>query len=402
MSSSETRMATSDGPRIQRFVEDIFRSLHRVEQHRWARAYLRALLQGSGKKTPRRMAQEDFLPTAAMRGLHQFINASSWDWRPVRRGLARRVAATASPYAWTVAELVIPKNGEHSVGVHRRVDPATRQTVNCQRALGLFLAGAQGAFPVDWSLVLSGPWDGDPERRRRARIPEGEKERPVGAYVLDYAADAVTLPHGAGLPWVLDLTRCDDAAGVLTGLARERLDVLAEVDPGQVVLAGQHTPTVRTVGGLMGVRHARQPHVMMRQAPDGRTKAVTIHTYTGTVRLPQLAGADGGSRAYRILERPALDGRLPARYWLTSLTDRPVDEVLSLVRGRTAALSAVSVLQNRLGVLDFEGRSFPGWHHHMTMASAAYAYQYLDDDPGHPLDPPPAARAAEPSRAGAS
>jgi hypothetical protein len=383
---------------MQTFVEDVFHSLHRVEQRRWAQSYLWSLIHGSGKKTPRRMARADSLPSAAMRGLHQFINASPWEWQPVRRRLAERVAAGPAPYAWTVAELIIPKSGGHSVGVHRRVDPATGQPVNCQRALGLFLVGSK-SFPVDWSLVLSGPWDWDRQRRRRTRIPEEEKERPVGAYVLDYAADAVTLPHVAGLPWVLDLTRCDDAAGVLAGLARERLDMVCEVDPGQVVLVGQHTPNVSTVGALMGIRHARQPHVMVWQTPDGRTKVVPIHAYAGTVRLPQLgAGVDGASRTYRILERPAPDGRLPARYWITSLTDRRVDEVLSLVRARTAALSTVSVLQNRFGVLDFEGRSFPGWHHHMTMASAAYVYQHLDVASGSaPVRS--AAPAAEPSRA---
>ncbi|EST33373.1 hypothetical protein M878_13010 [Streptomyces roseochromogenus subsp. oscitans DS 12.976] len=351
------------------------------------------MIHGSGKKTPRRMARMGSLPSSAAHGLHQFINASPWEWQPVRRRLAQRVAAESVPYAWAVAELIIPKSGGHSVGVHRRVDPATGQPVNCQRAVGLFLAGDSHAFPVDWSLVLNGPWDWDRQRRRRTRIPEEEKERPVGARVLDYAADAVTLPRAAGLPWVLDLTRCDDAAGVLAGLARERLDVVCEVDPGQVVLVGQHTPTVSTVGALMGIGHARQPHVMVRQTPDGRTKVVPIHAYAGTVRLPQLAaGSDGAARTYRVLERPAPDGRLPARYWITSLTERPVDEVLSLVRGRTAALSAVSGLQDRFGALDFEGRSFPGWHHHMTMASAAYVYQYLDGTSGSAsLPPAPAA-----------
>ncbi|MGW5605753.1 IS701 family transposase [Streptomyces sp. NPDC003753] len=383
MPTSEARTAATEGARFHRFTEDVFRSLHRVEQRRWARAYLWALIHGSGKKTPRHMARSEALPASAIQGLHQFINASPWDWRPVRRRLALRVAASAAPYAWTVAELIIPKTGKHSVGVHRRLDPVTGREVNCQRALGLYLAGESHSFPVDWSLVLSGPWDWDPQRRRRSRIPEEERERPVGAYVLDHAADAVTLPHVAGLPWVLDLTRCDDAAGVLAGLARERLDVVCEVDPGQVVLVGQHTPTVSTVGAVMGIRHARQPHVMVQHTREGGAKAVPIYAYADTVRLPQLAvGADGAARTYRILERPASDGRVPARYWITSLTDRPVDEVLSLVRGRTAALSAVKALQDRFGVLDFEGRSFPGWHHHMTMASAAYVYQYLDGASG--------------------
>lgn len=67
---------------------------------------------------------------------------------------------------------------------------------------------------------------------------------------------------------------------------------------------------------------------------------------------------------------------------MTTLTDRRVEEVLRLTRSRAAALSTVATLQKRFGVLDFEGRSFPGWHHHMTMALAAYAYQHLYAAPG--------------------
>lgn len=165
----------------------------------------------------------------AWRELHRRRRCRTHRWQPVRRRLAQRVAAVAAPYAWTIAELVIPKSGGHSVGVRRRTDPATGQAANCQRALGLFLAGGGHAFPVDWNLMLSGPWDWDQQRRRRARIPKEEKERSVRAHVLDYAADVIAFPLVAELPWVLDLTGCEDAAGVLVGLARKRLDV---VDPG--------------------------------------------------------------------------------------------------------------------------------------------------------------------------
>ncbi|MFD0431908.1 hypothetical protein ACFQ60_46150 [Streptomyces zhihengii] len=42
--------------------------------------------------------------------------------------------------------------------------------------------------------------------------------------------------------------------------------------------------------------------------------------------------------------------------------------------------AAVRDVQNELGLLDFEGRSFPGWHHHMTLASAAYLYRRLETE----------------------
>jgi hypothetical protein len=390
MSSGEIRAAaTSEEARMQTFLEEIFRPLHRAEQRRWARAYLRGLLYVTGRKTPRRMARVEALPPTAAQGLHQFINASPWDWEPVRRRLALRMATSVSPYAWTVAELIIPKRGEHSVGVHRRLDPATGLTVNCQRAVGLFLAAGAHCFPVDWSLVLDEAWGRNQQRRLRARIPEAETARPVGGHVLRLAAGVVAQPRLPEVPWVLDLTRRNDAGGVLAGLARQRLDIVCEVDPGQVVFTGHRFPTVITVGELMEGRYARQQQAITRQAADGATRVIPIHIYAGTVRLPRRsAGRDDGSVAYRVLQRPAPDGRRPARYWITSLTDRSVEDVMAPVRSRAAVRTAVAALQERFGVLDFEGRSFPGWHHHMTMASAAYAFRYLPGGPAlAPLAP---------------
>ncbi|WP_444875594.1 IS701 family transposase [Streptomyces mayonensis] len=384
MSSSEICAAEpGDGAYMQTFMDEIFPAFQRPEQRRWAQTYLWALLHAPGKKTPRRMALGRPLPSAAAHGLHQFINASPWEWNPVRSRLARRVATRTTPDAWTVAELIIPKRGEHSVGVHRRVDPVTGRSVNCQRALVLFLASGTQCYPVDWSLVLDGAWNPDRERGRRARIPGSEAGRTPADHVIGYAAGVAAQPPLAGLPWVLDLTRCVDAAGVLAGLRRLHADMVCEVAPDHpVLLTGRHTPVATTVSALMEVRHARQTHVLLRQTPNGHVRPVPVHIYAGTVGAPRSGvGDDAGARPYRILERPDPDGRQPARYWLTTLTDLRVEEILRLARSHAAALSAMTTLGRRFGVLDFEGRSFPGWHHHMTMASAAYVFQRLSGAP---------------------
>lgn len=372
MSVSKLRLTASDnGVRVQTFVEDVFTSLRRAEQHRWARAYLSGLIRGTGRKTPRELAAAGRLPPAAANGLHQFINASTWAWEPVRRRLALRIAANTTPYAWTVAEMIVPKRGAHSVGVHKR------GTVNCQRSLGFFLATDAGCFPVDWSLILNDTWAWDGELRRRARIPESETGRPVGAYVLDYADNAAAEPDLPDVPWMLDLTHCDDAAGVLAGLVRRRLDFACEVDPGQLVVTGR--TTVVSVGELMERRDANQRHVMVRHAAGGRSNAVAI--YAASVRLPLFdTFSEGRSRPVRVLEWPDQNRQRPSRFWITGFTNKRVGEVLSLVRARTAALSTVTELQEDFGAADFEGRSFPGWHHHMTMTSAAYAYRTLHGD----------------------
>lgn len=364
---------------LQTFLDEIFAPLHRAEQRRWARAYLRGLLRATGKKTLRSIAQTEALPATAAHGLRQFINSSPWAWEPVRRRLAQRIAASTAPYAWTVAELVIPKRGEHSVGVHRRRDTATGLTVNCQRAVGLFLAAGARCFPVDWSLVLDDAWSEDRPRRQRARIPDVETARPVRAYVLDHAAGVAAQPRLPGLPWVLDLTRCEDASGVLVGLARHRLHTVCEVAPDQLVLAGR-AETVTRIGELMEVRRSRQSQTVVCRPADGPARTALVHAYAGTIQLPRRRGAS--ATAYHLLKHVPADRGRPARYWLTSLTDRGVEEVMALARGQDAAQSALLALRERFGVLDFEGRSFPGWHHHMTMASAAYAFQHLGARPG--------------------
>ncbi|MEU3046360.1 transposase [Streptomyces sp. NPDC006984] len=400
MSPSETCAAAEDEVACrQAFLEDVFGPLHRAEQRRWARAYLLGLIQASGRKTPRRIARSNPLPPAAAHGLHQFINASPWDWEPVRRRLALWVAGRTPPHAWTVTELVIPKRGEHSVGVHRCLDAQSGRTVNCQRAVGLFLVTQAHCYPVDWRLLLDESWIQDPERRLRARIPEAETARPLRAHVLDYAADIAARPRLPPVPWVLDLTPCTSAGRVLAGFAGLRLDVVCEVEPGQIVLAGHRPQAVTTVGRLMETRYARDAHVTAGQAPACRARTAPIRAYAGTVALPRPGGfRGGGANRYRILEVRDPTGRHPARYWASSLTDRSVDETVALVRSRVAVRSAVATLREQFGVLDFAGRSFPGWHHHMTMASAAYAYQHLHAAAG-PVTQVPAPLPAHPARA---
>ena len=290
----------------------------------------------------------------------------------MRRRLALRVTASTVPYAWTAAELIVPKRGEHSVGVHRHVDTGTARTVNCQRSIGFFLATDVGGFPVDWSLVLRDVWESDNQRRDRARIPETESGHPMGAYVMDFADSVAGEPGLPDVPWALDLTRCEDAAGVLAGLVRRRLDFACEVDAGQLVVVGaQGSPTVVTVGELMDARSGRRPRTMVRKTGGGAI-------YGMPVRLPLFdTFAKVRPHPVGVLEWTDPSRERPTRYWITSCMTGRVGTVLSLMRARNAALETVTELREQLGALAFEGRSFPGWHHHMTMASAAYAYRSL-------------------------
>lgn len=74
---------------------------------------------------------------------------------------------------------------------------------------------------------------------------------------------------------------------------------------------------------------------------------------------------------------PGPGARAGGAVWLTDMSRHRMGDLLRLVRRSGRAAATLGVLADDFGLLDFEGRSFPGWHHHMTLMSAAYAYTGL-------------------------
>ncbi|MEC4019637.1 hypothetical protein QMK28_25895, partial [Streptomyces sp. H27-D2] len=74
--------------------------------------------------------------------------------------------------------------------------------------------------------------------------------------------------------------------------------------------------------------------------------------------------------------------RWPSEVWLTDMTDADPAALLRL----TALLNRVDRdserIADRVGIRDFAGRSFNGWHRHMTLASAAHAVAALSGPAG--------------------
>jgi len=367
-SSTGVRLPADHGEALTDFTEGVFGYLPRADQRRWARAYLEGLLGVEGKKSLSLLARA--APHAQARhGLQQFINGSPWDWRPGRDILALTAHRMMPVRAWTAGILNIPKRGEHSVGVHRRFVPQLGRTVNCQVATGLFVSSEGASVPVDWSLYLDESWDSE-EDRRRARIPDWATAKPLCMEVLDLT-DRMLARTGTALPLVADLRVAWDVSHLAGQLTRRGVDFVFEVKPSQQV-----STRARTAGGehtLTPVREVGAGEPQTRSTPD------VPYVTSRSVRLP---GAPGFAnplpeQTYRLLTLLAPGDGTPRRYWLTSMLDQPVDAILSLARNSARTHGAMAELEVDFGALDFEGRSFPGWHHHMTMVSTAYLYRNL-------------------------
>ncbi|MFB7672343.1 IS701 family transposase [Kitasatospora purpeofusca] len=362
---------------VSRFAEQVFAHLGRTDQRRWARAYLQGLLAAPGRKSLANMAASLTTGPAAAAtvslSLQQFINGSPWDWRPARRVLAELAAGPRPVRAWTAALAVVPKRGDQVVGVHRRFDPATGRTVKCQAATGLFVATDRDAVPVDWSLLLDPSWTDDPQRRARARIPGEVAPLPVGELLVGMV-DRLAAHHPVA-PLVAGLDAVDDPIRLAAALARRAVPYLLEVRGGQAV-----RPVLQATTGRHGrVQQSAVAAESLFPRWRSRTAAGTVTVLRGTPVLPpgpaaapaSVASAASAAPVHRLWARCDGDGG-PRRYWLTDLAE-DAPGVLALLDAASATRSTVDRLGSDFGLLDFSGRSYTGWHHHMTLVSAAYA-----------------------------
>ncbi|GAA1292689.1 IS701 family transposase [Saccharothrix xinjiangensis] len=362
-------------PGLSEFCDELFETLGRSDQRRWAEVYVRGLLLVPGRKSIRRISEE-VVGRDAGQSLQQFVNQSPWPWAPVRQRLAELVNRVVRPRAWVVREVAFPKNGGSSVGVARQYAPSARRVLNCQRAVGVFLVGDRGAVPVDWRLLLPESWDDDVVRRAKSRVPEGERSRRAWQYPLecfDEMAGSWGLPVA---PVVVDLSGDRDALPLLGGLEERGMRYLARVSATTPVLpvnlVGAPNGS-RTVGQLVAAAAGRGRTALPRR--DGATGAVTASAFV-TTTLPGHARAGGGRPRHVLAEWPVGEDR-PRAVWIANPGPVGLRGLVELLNAEARVGAEVAGLAEEFGLLHFEGRSFRGWHHHVTLTSAARGYRVV-------------------------
>jgi SRSO17 transposase len=75
-----------------------------------------------------------------------------------------------------------------------------------------------------------------------------------------------------------------------------------------------------------------------------------------------------------------VDASAPTKYWLADLRAEPLGlrRLVRLAKGRWRIEQDYRELKDELGLDHFEGRSWTGWHHHVTLVSMAYAFLVLE------------------------
>ncbi|MFF8448258.1 IS701 family transposase [Streptomyces leeuwenhoekii] len=379
---------------IAELGSEVFASLRRADQRRTAKEYLRGMLSVSGRKNARNLATSVGNRAAEQR-FHHFIADSCWDWRPVREALTGFLERIAPPRAWVVRPLVLTKTGDCSVGVERRYVPEAGQTLNAQFGWGLWQVADGFEVPVNWYLDLPDGWLSDPVRRERSRIPDGyvPPASAEGGAVSLVSQTVGRLP--SRLRPVLSDARHAALPALVRGFRAARVPVLLRIGPSVPVLLADralrgfsHRPV--PAGKLLSTAGCRVRTVLR---PGGRGSVAALR-----VRLPGLvdptaaAGSACGPQAGRggltLVGVWSGTGPSPEHLWLTDtvVPAHALLEASELPEPHAAAMARAA----EAGLRDYGGRSFQGWHRHMTMVSVALAARAVAAGPADRAAPAPA------------
>ncbi|GIH72582.1 hypothetical protein Mth01_48350 [Sphaerimonospora thailandensis] len=339
----------------------------------------------------RRLAETASGSPSSWHSLQQFINGSTWSWDAPRRALAAWVEQRASVRAWTIPQITLSKRGDRLVGVHQRFDSQTGRTVNCQAVTTLFLSCPGANFPVDWHLHLPEEWVKDDQLRQEARIPTTATSEPSWQLALDLIKRSVRRAGRPNVPIVADLSEAGELGAAISTLESLKAGFVIAVNP-RLRVAADEVPRMHRSGHFSQHGAALSASRCLELYRRRYVYTATMMGDNGDFRQTQILSAlirlpASPRHVYRLFAEPGDDVPEQSPIWLTNLTERRLEELLELVVMHASSKVTVNCMNERLQYLGFSGRSYPGWHHHTTLVSAAYAYSRL----AHPALP---ARAA--------
>lgn len=349
--------------------------------------YAAGLLGGAERKSAEPLAAQVSADPRTCDAYHQrllhFLSDSNWSDRDVRRACAKHVLdamAEQEPIrTWVVDDTGFLKQGVHSVGVQRQYTGSAGKVANCQIGVSLSVATSHAHVPIDFELYLPESWTDDPDRRDEARIPSEltfkTKEQLAIGMMERAAADGVPgdivladswYGRGAAFREAARRLGKDYAVGINSNLTLWVLDA-RDRRRGE-------PRTAKDIGLSLGPHAFRRVTWRTGCMPGERGKLHGRFAFR-RVKLATPTGAPSAEEAqWLIIEWPP-DQATPTKYALTTLKrTMSKKQIVRLLKERYHTEQAYEELKGELGLDHFEGRSFRGWHHHVSVALCCYSF----------------------------
>jgi SRSO17 transposase len=386
--------------RFAAYVETLASALGHADRVAPLKAYCTGLLLPGERKSVEPMAArvEPGRVQAAHQSLHHFVAKADWSddavLSRVRAQVLPALERQGQIRAWIVDDTGFPKKGKHSVGVARQYCGQLGKQDNCQVAVSLSVATGQASLPVAYQLYLPESWANDPDRRAKAGVPEDVIFRTKPEIAL--AQIRAALDAGVSRSVVLADAGYGNDTSFRTGLTEMGLTYVVGVQSSIRLWPPDTQPLPPKPWSGRG----RPPSLVRRQpghAPvSAKELAQTLpEDAWGRVTWREGSKAPLASRFAAIRVRPAHrdywrsapraeewfliewphDEVEPTKYWLSTLPENTgLADLVDQAKLRWRIERDYQELKQEIGLGHYEGRGWRGFHHHATLAIAAYGF----------------------------
>ena len=345
--------------------------------------------------------------------LHHIVADAAWSdvalLRQVREQVLPAMTRRHKLIAWIVDDTGFPKKGIHSVGVARQYCGQVGKQDNCRIAVSVSLATEQASLPVRYQLYLPENW-ANRERRTKAGVPEEIRFQTKQEIALDQIRSL--LEEGVERGVVLADAAYGNDHGFRAELEKLELEYAVGIQssttvwpPGTAPLPPKPRKTAGRPAQLLRRDQHHQPLSVKELAlclSPGDLRRVSwregtrgiMHSRFACLRV-RVAHRDIWRREphpeqWLLIEWPRVE-KEPTKYWLSNLPESiPLRRLVLLAKQRWIIERDYQELKQELGLGHFEGRGWRGFHHHASLAIAAYGFLVRErclfpPPPGEPL-----------------
>jgi SRSO17 transposase len=368
---SESRFAT--------YVEGLTSVIGHADRAGPLRDYCVGLLAAEGRKSVEPMAA--VTAPAEVSVQHQkllhFVAEAPWlDERvlaKVREMVVPAIERHGAIEAWIIDDTAFPKHGSHSVGVHHQYCGQLGKQANCQVVVTLSIANHHASLPIAYRLYLPKVWADDAARRKKAHVPEDIAFKTKPQIALEQIRQAHTAGVARGVV-LMDASYGSNTA-LRNGISALALTYVAAIVPTIKVRAvsdGDATGPRMSVKqlALSLPKHAWRTITWREGTADPlRSRFARVRVRTAPIRR-----AAERAEETLLIEWPEGEPK-PTKYWLSTLDEKiPFRRLVDIAKMRWRIERDYQELKQEIGLGHYEGRGWPGLHHHGTLCIAAYGF----------------------------
>jgi SRSO17 transposase len=380
----EYQMDRAGELRLGEYFELIGEALGNKKRKASFATYAMGLMGDSERKSAEPMAARACPDVETVNAAHArltyFTRSAEWSDRDVRRIAARYAVAAMTKrtpvQSWVIDDTGFLKQGKHSVGVQRQYTGSAGKVTNSQIGVSLTIATAEDHVPVDFELYLPENWTTDRALRREVKIPE----HVVFKTKWEQAIDMITRAANDGLPSGLLLADAayGNVAEFRQAVRRLGMDYAVGISNTSKVWRldsqGRIIHPAIAIGELASSLKKRAfKKVTWKQ---GTSTKLSSRFSAARVVLAQDDGDTLPDREVVWLVMEWLAGeKEPSKFSVATLPDSTsLKHIVYRIKERWRTERVYEDAKGELGLDHYEGRSFNGWNHHVSVVLACFAF----------------------------